>query len=209
MGASDAPEAPEPEGRVFTVGTPLAGGEATGSGGTALEDPGVCGQTGAPAEAGSSPGPSPLPAFVRATKCSRPPGSGGVPGGVLADVSTDLDPLVRSRLPWVGLAPGALPGRRTGPRAVHSPGPPSAAGNLSRARFRSVVPGDPRRWPPGQTLRGGSGRRAGPCRTSPSMPNREPWQGHSHTVSASLKATRQPRCVQRADTAWAAPSSSR
>lgn len=60
-----------------------------------------------------------------------------------------------------------------------------------------------------QTLRGGSGRTAGPWRTSPSTPNREPWHGHSHAVSASLNATRQPRCVQRADSACRSPPSSR
>ena len=36
-----------------------------------------------------------------------------------------------------------------------------------------------------------------------------PWQGHSHVLSASLQATRQPRCGQRAERTCVLPDSSR
>jgi hypothetical protein len=54
-------------------------------------------------------------------------------------------------------------------------------------------------WIVGQLI-AGSGVRAGPCRTAPSMSNREAWHGHSHVFSASLNPTMQPRWVQVAET---------
>src|SRR5438552_10368624 len=41
-----------------------------------------------------------------------------------------------------------------------------------------------------------SGTGAGPCRTVPSMWNRDPWHGQSNVFSALLNATEQPRCEQ-------------
>jgi len=38
---------------------------------------------------------------------------------------------------------------------------------------------------------------------------REPWQGQSQLVSAGFQETMQPRCVQRAETAWISPCGSR
>ena len=50
---------------------------------------------------------------------------------------------------------------------------------------------------------------AGPASTSPSTSKRDPWHGQSQLRSAALKCTRQPRWVQRSETAWTAPLSSR
>jgi hypothetical protein len=57
--------------------------------------------------------------------------------------------------------------------------------------------------------RGSSGETAGPSSTPPSTSKREPWHGQSQLVSAELKRSRQPRCVQRSDTACSPPSGSR
>ena len=54
-----------------------------------------------------------------------------------------------------------------------------------------------------------SGVTAGPASTAPSTSKREPWHGQSQLRSASLKCSRQPRCVQRSETPCATPSSSR
>jgi RNA polymerase sigma-B factor len=58
-------------------------------------------------------------------------------------------------------------------------------------------------------LASSNGSVAGPCRTVPSVAKREPWQGQSQVCSASLKATMQPRCVQRAETETVSPSALR
>ena len=54
-----------------------------------------------------------------------------------------------------------------------------------------------------------SGWTAGPSSTAPSTSNREPWHGQSQLRSAPLKRSRQPRWVQRSDTPWSLPVSSR
>jgi hypothetical protein len=60
----------------------------------------------------------------------------------------------------------------------------------------------------GRPIRG-RGSVAGPWRRTPSPPNCEPWQGHSQVRSARFQPTRQPRWVQRAESACSCPLSSR
>ena len=67
---------------------------------------------------------------------------------------------------------------------------------------RARVPGSGPSEPIAYMSRFSSGRTAGPWRMRPSGAKREPWQGHSQACSARLKATRQPRWVQWAETAW-------
>ena len=77
---------------------------------------------------------------------------------------------------------------------------PAASCASSGARCRSTSAASSARRLPGQ-LAPLQRLTAGPIRTSPRGPKREPWQGQSQVRSPEFQFTMQPRCVQRADSA--------
>ena len=66
-----------------------------------------------------------------------------------------------------------------------------------------------RRGRQGDGYRDDSGVSAGPARTFPLGPKREPWQGQSQVDSAWFQRTRQPMWVQTGDIFFTVPRSSR
>ena len=106
-------------------------------------------------------------------------------------------------------------GRRARARHQRVPGEGRQGGRgvLEEAARAGRPPGLPARarlTSAGEADRGASrrssGLTAGPASTVPSTSKREPWQGQSQVRSASFQRVRQPRCVQRSETACSAPA---
>jgi hypothetical protein len=88
----------------------------------------------------------------------------------------------------------------------HRPGPLDFDGQGAEDSERSVRTGTAIQASLRRSTRWSRGVVAGPSRTLPSTPKREPWHGQSHERSAELKRSRQPRWVQRSETECRRPS---